>query len=529
VVLALRADFYRNCAPYAALRDALAARQAYIGPMCADELQRAIEEPARCGGWDLEPGLVAVLLKDLGADGAQAPEPGALPLLSHALLETWKRRRGRTLTISGYLASGGVRGAIAETAEAVFQDELDAQQRAIARTIFLRLTEIGDSAGVAETRRRATFEELISQPDDAPAVRDVLTKLADARLIITDEGVAEVAHEALIREWPTLRGWLEVNRDNLRLHRHLTLAAEGWARQGRDPGELYRGARLAQALEWAVANPAESNALEREFVAASRQLSEREAVEREAQRQRELEAARQLAQAEQQRAEQQARAAGQLRRRAVYLAGVLVVAIIAALTAGVFANRNATNFTRSEAQRLAAEANSLMQSVADPQLIALLSLRSIKTLHTLEGDAALTGAAALPLPLRILAGHTKGVYSVAISPDGRYVLTGGYDGTARLWDLPTGQTLHTFTGERGIRAIFSQDARSVITTDWDGMVRSYDVDTGLLLWSFRASTDALTDVRVSSDGRYLLTGGLDLTARLWDAQTHDAARIHGPH
>ena len=106
--------------------------------MNADELRRAIEEPARRGRWELEEGLVDLLLREVGQ------EPGALPLLSHALLETWQRRRGRTLTLSGYAASGGVRGAIAETAEAVFADRFNHNQRDIARRIFLRLTELGD-------------------------------------------------------------------------------------------------------------------------------------------------------------------------------------------------------------------------------------------------------------------------------------------------------------------------------------------------------------------------------------------------
>ena len=111
VIIALRADFYSHCAPYAALRDALASQQEYIGPMSADELRRAIEQPAKCGNWELEPGLVELLMQDVGAGGEQSPEPGALPLLSHALLETWHRRNGRSLTVSGYLASGrGARG-----------------------------------------------------------------------------------------------------------------------------------------------------------------------------------------------------------------------------------------------------------------------------------------------------------------------------------------------------------------------------------------------------------------------------------
>jgi hypothetical protein len=78
----------------------------------------------------------------------------------------------------------------------------------------------------------------------------VLKTLADARLITTSENAAEVAHEALIREWPTLHSWLEENREGLRLHRQLTEAGQEWLGMERAPDMLYRGARLAQTREW---------------------------------------------------------------------------------------------------------------------------------------------------------------------------------------------------------------------------------------------------------------------------------------
>jgi len=279
----------------------LAKNQEYIGTMSEEELRRAIEEPARRGRWEFEPGLVDLLLHDVGR------EPGALPLLSHALLETWQRRRGRTMTLSGYAASGGVRGAIAETAETVFSDQFTPEQRAIARRIFLRLTELGDETGAGDTRRRATFNELILKPEEATTTRAVLKALADARLITTSENAAEVAHEALIREWPTLHGWLDENREGLRLHRQLTEAAQEWLGMERESDVLFRGARLAQTREWVAAHQEEMNALEREFLLASIEASEREVAEREAQRQRELDAAHKLAESERQRAEAERR------------------------------------------------------------------------------------------------------------------------------------------------------------------------------------------------------------------------------
>ena len=201
VMITLRADFYAHCANYPRLREALAQHQEYIGTMNNEELRRAIEEPAQRGRWEFEPGLVDVLLHDVGH------EPGALPLLSHALLETWQRRRNRTMTLSGYASSGGVHGAIAETAETVFTDQFTHEQQAIARRIFLRLTELNDETTASDTRRRASFKELILKLEEAATTHTVLKALADARLITTSEDSAEVAHEALIREWPTLRGW----------------------------------------------------------------------------------------------------------------------------------------------------------------------------------------------------------------------------------------------------------------------------------------------------------------------------------
>lgn len=231
VVLTLRADFYAACAEFDDLRTALERYQRYIGPLSQKELRRAIEEPAQVGKWALEPGLVELILGDVG------DEPGALPLLSHALLETWKRRRDRTLTLAGYAAAGRVQQAIAQTAESVLRDRLTPVQQTIARNIFLHLTELGD--GTQDTRRRVGLEELIPRPEDKPAVENVLTALVDARLVTTDQDEVEVAHEALIREWPTLRQWLTESREWLRFQRRLSAAAQEWAAHGYAADLLY--------------------------------------------------------------------------------------------------------------------------------------------------------------------------------------------------------------------------------------------------------------------------------------------------
>lgn len=249
VIVCLRADFYAQVAQFDNLRDLISQHQEFIGAMSRAELVDAIVGPLNQGGWRIQEGLVKVILDDVGY------EPGSLPLLSHALLETWKRRRGRTLTLSGYVDCGGVEGAIRETAEAVFRQRLTPSQQAIARLIFLHLAALSEDA--QDTRRRASFSELITRSTDEPTIQAVVNILVDARLVTTstiqpdDTKVVEIAHESLIREWPTLREWLSKDRQGLLLHQQLAEAAEDWGREGQDPGLLYRGKRLAQIQEWA--------------------------------------------------------------------------------------------------------------------------------------------------------------------------------------------------------------------------------------------------------------------------------------
>src|SRR5829696_6447052 len=155
VLLTLRADLYTQLAFHDHLRELVSQNQEFIGAMSRDELMRAILQPAALGNWKVQEGLVEVILDDLGS------EPGALPLLSHALLETWKRRRARVMTLSGYTASGGVRGAIAQTAESVFRQRLSPEQQPIARMIFIKLAEMNQDS--PDTRRRALFSELLTR------------------------------------------------------------------------------------------------------------------------------------------------------------------------------------------------------------------------------------------------------------------------------------------------------------------------------------------------------------------------------
>ncbi len=239
MLIALRADFYGRCASYPELWRMLGANHVPVGPMRRDELRRAIVLPAQRAGLRVDEALVEALVADVQG------EPGALPLLSTALLELWQERDGQRLAFPAYDRAGGVQAAVARLAERVY-GELDATEQTTARTILVRLAGVGEG-GVA-VRRRLPLAEL--EPE-------VLAKLADGRLVIVSGEEAEVAHEALLREWPRLRVWLEEDAEGRRLHHHLGIAAREWDARGRDPGELYRGARLAAALDWSAAHDPE--------------------------------------------------------------------------------------------------------------------------------------------------------------------------------------------------------------------------------------------------------------------------------
>jgi WD40 repeat protein len=518
VLITLRADFYAPCANYPRLRDALAAEQEYIGAMNEEELRRAIEEPAQRGRWEFEPGLVDLLLHEVGR------EPGALPLLSHALFETWQRRRGRMLTLSGYTSSGSVRGAIAETAEAVFADQFTHEQQAIARRIFLRLTELGDEAGAGDTRRRATFDELILKPEEAASTHAVLKVLADARLITTTEDAAEVAHEALIREWPTLHGWLEENREGLRLHRQLTETAQDWSAMNHDPDLLYRGARLAQTREWAAIHHDEMNALEIEFLAASIEAGEREVAEREAQRQRELEAAQKLAKTEKARAEEQTSSLKRLRQRGVFLIGALVLATVAAIFAGVFANNAQHQALIASVRELSSAANLNLE--VDPERSILLALEAVNKTYAIdqtvlpEAEDALHRAVQASHIELTLRGHTDEVWGAVFSPDGTQVATASADGTAKIWDATTGKELLTMKGSGIVwHAMFSPDGKLLATAGEDRIVHIWDATTGRKLQDLAGHTADVFHIEFSSDGSRMATVSPDGTAKVWDAFT----------
>lgn len=262
VVLGLRSDFFHVCAEYPSLT-AVLERPFLVGPMTEEELRIAITAPAAMAGLHVEDGLTDVILEDLRSSGEkEGYAAGRLPLLAHALRQTWERREGNFLTCRAYASAGGLAAGLAASADAAYEN-LTGPQQAAARTVLLRMVGISPD-GFPNVRRRVPLEDLYQ----LGGAREALQALAAIRLVTIDQDAAEFAHEALIHGWPRLTRWIDEDRARLLMVQDVTEAAYAWDRQGRDSAFLYRGSRL-EAVRLGFQDTAELSAMAHHFLLAS--------------------------------------------------------------------------------------------------------------------------------------------------------------------------------------------------------------------------------------------------------------------
>jgi DNA-binding SARP family transcriptional activator len=273
LVVTLRADFYDRPLQRQQLGQLLKENTEIVLPLNATELTWAIREPARRMGVGLEEGLAATIAADV------ADQPGALPLLQYALTELFEQRQEHLITHAAYQQIGGVQGALGRRAEAVYA-KLDQAGQAAARQLFLRLVTLGE--GTEDTRRRVLRSELeeLRMTDGGlrmtpNPVTAVLDRFGAARFLTFDRDplsrnpTVEVAHEALLSQWPRLRGWLADSRHDVRLQRLLAAAAAEWHSAGEGTGYLLHGGRLDQFEQWAAASSVALTSEEQAFLSAS--------------------------------------------------------------------------------------------------------------------------------------------------------------------------------------------------------------------------------------------------------------------
>lgn len=411
VVLGMRADFFPAAAAVLDLRKALERGTVIVGPMSTEELRDAIVQPAAQSGTSVDTALVELLLAAVApsGQGTAAHGPGSLPLISHALLETWHRSRGGRMTVEHYLQAGGIERAVQQTAEKVFSS-LSAEEQGTARRMFMRLANL-DEDGVI-TRRRARYDELIT---NEASDRHILDSFIDHRLLTAQADTVEVSHEALLSAWPRLRAWLESDLDGLRLHRKLSSAAENWRDASRDRSALLRGAPLLSTRDWVDAAPDHQQhltALEAEFLAESSRVQQ---LEYDADRAR-------------------------ARRLQRLLAVVIVLAVAAfglAAWAGTASSKASNARDEAEHERdLALSRQVAGQSVrlraSDPALASQLAVAAFKIAPTLEARSAMFDSIAGQMPTRMTGG--PGTTALSQSNDGSLMLVGsGFDGSAQLW------------------------------------------------------------------------------------------------
>ena len=513
LVIAVRADFYAACAEVPWLAERITVNQVLVGPMSGAELRRAIAEPARRAGLHLERGLVDAVISEAGQ------EVGALPLVAHALVETWVRRKGRTMTLEGFRAAGGVAGAISQTADRPSRQVHEAE-KAASKRLFLRLVTPGE--GTTDARRILARSEYRTRPQ-RQILHNVVEGLTEARLLTVNDETVQIAHEALLRTWPRLRDWIEESRDNLLTRQRISRAAEEWVAEG-----LSRIGYIAVPLLSALGVDGKEcdqlGDVERAFIDASAEARDREKAavgKAEERRRRDL----------RRRRRPHSRCSPQAR---VWLPRSLFSPSETRNPIRNWPNRRRQRKMRDFSVALGAVANELVNK--DPLLALYLAAEAVARSpdglpgydarsSLLAARAALSKGGPALLGSPVSAGDAR---VLSLSVDGTLLAAGGRDGSIDLIDTvmrrPAGPPVQGHKG--GIEDLdFGPDNASLATVGDDGLLQLWPIDGGMIgkPQIIARFDDVVWGVRFDPAGRKIATASEDGTVRLWDP-TADAPK-----
>ncbi|WP_024799481.1 hypothetical protein [Nocardia sp. BMG51109] len=541
VVLVMRNDFEARCGDYEQLIDAIQ-HHFLVTAMTERQLRLAIAEPAKQAGSRVDDDLTEQLLRETRVRAVDS-EPvaatmsaaGVLPLLSYALDRTWRLRSGDTVTVADYERSGGLEGAVADSAQRAY-DSLTRPQRQAARRIFTRLVVNGSDG--ADTADRVHRDDLAWDGVNPADIDAVLAAFTAERLLTMGKHTVEISHEVLLTTWPLLRDtWLAETRENRAVCARLRAAAAEWDRNSRDSAHLYSGNVLNTAVTAAdqvAADPARYpplGATETRFLAAgirARHLRVRQ------------------------------------RRAATGVLMFLVVALAAATLVAFHASRKSDEQRdRAVARELVGKSERLASS--DPLGSRVSALAAWRIDPTPEARNAVLAAIRNPAMTRFTPIPTGQLTTMAMSPDRNVLATGGSDGVVRLWDIarnqpvgelpagkkllsalefsPDGRTLaiggdsedrtvQLWDVERkqpfdepairldwGVQSVaFGSDGKSLAASSWKGKIQRWDIERKQPLpgLSVIHLGDDGAKVTFSPDGKTVVSGGFDGTVQLWD-------------